>query len=73
MHLLVLNILVEQLVSKFKGVCSVAKSTQQRTVCYVTSYYICAAKLKYFSHFFFLCVCVQHKSMDTAIAFSLLL
>ena len=73
MHLPVLNIPVEQLLSKFKGVCSLAKSTQQLSSgVSVTSYCICAAKLKYFSHFFFFFVCVYHKSTDTTIAFSLL-
>ena len=60
MHLPVLNIRVEQLLSKFKAVCSLAKSTQKLSVgISVTSYCICAAKLKYFCHFFFFfCVCV---------------
>ena len=78
MHLPVLNIRVEQLLSKFKAVCSLAKSTQKLSVgISVTSYCICAAKLNIFATSFFVCVCVcvciYHKSMDTALAFSLLM
>ena len=75
MHLPVLNILVKQLLSKFKAVCSLTKSTQQLSAgIYVTSYSICAAKLKYFSHFFFFCVFVYNiKAWIQQIAFSLLL
>ena len=61
MHLPVLNILVEQLLSKFKTVCSVAKSTQQRTVCYVTIklLHLCS-QIKIFFPLLFFCVFVYN-------------